>query len=235
MMLPHGMVPWFVEKPVVPVVGDGGGTNVDGAIEVPMVDGLEQRVPKGEGETVGDGTAISGLTPALPISTDPSGIPVRETTLGANEGADPIEEAVALPAPHVAALPCNPVPAIPPPSNVLTPDIPPEIPVDVLPAVEQPIIPVGSVIIGLIPGEASSVAPSGIPVGPTDELGGEPGDMPSGEVAAMPGIGTLVPPTWASAELEPSITMAAAINMRLSSTSVPKHADFTRRAGRAAP
>jgi hypothetical protein len=48
-------------------------------------------------------------------------------------------------------------------------DMPPEIPVDALPAAEQAApedaMPAGSVIIGLIPGAASSVATSGMPVG----------------------------------------------------------------------
>jgi hypothetical protein len=74
---------------------------------------------------------------------------------------------------------------------------------------------VGSVSIGLMPGEVSSVAPSGIPVGPTDVPGCKAPSTPSGEVAAMPGVGTLVPPTWAKAGLQPSIAIAAVIHRRL--------------------
>jgi hypothetical protein len=70
-MLPQGMVLWFVEKPVVPVVGDAEGTD-EGTIVVSMVDGLEPTIPKGEDGMVGDGTVIRGLTPAFPISTDPN-------------------------------------------------------------------------------------------------------------------------------------------------------------------
>ena len=51
-----------------------------------------------------------------------------------------------------------------------------------------PIMPPGS---GLSPGDASSVAPRGIPVGGTDE----PGIMPSGDVAPMLGATLPVPPT----------------------------------------
>jgi hypothetical protein len=92
-------------------------------------------------------------------------------------------------------------------------DIPPENPVDPLPAAAQAVL-VGSVIIGLIPGEAISVAPSGMPVGPTEVPTCEPSDMPSGEVAAMPGVGTLGP-IWANAELHPNIAVTAAIHRRL--------------------
>jgi hypothetical protein len=111
-MLPHGAVLWFVEKPVSGV-GDDGEANVDGTVRVPMVDGLEPRVPIGEDEAAGAGSVISGLTPALPISTDPSGIPVREAPLGDAEDATPLEAAE-----QGAALPPNipPPTASPPPS-----------------------------------------------------------------------------------------------------------------------
>ena len=117
-MLPHGMVLWFVEKPV-PDVGDDGEAKVDGTVRVPMVDGLEPRVPIGEDEAAGAGSVISGLTPALPISTDPSGIPVREAPLGNGEGTDAIEDATPVEAAEQgAALPPNipPPTASPPPS-----------------------------------------------------------------------------------------------------------------------
>ena len=55
----------------------------------------------------------------------------------------------------------------------------------------QPAIPAVPSVSGLSPGDASSVAPKGIPVGGTDA----PGTMPSGEVAAIPGIGLPIPPT----------------------------------------
>jgi len=48
---------------------------------------------------------------------------------------------------------------------------------------------------GLTPGEAISVAPSGIPVPPTPMLG----PMPSGEVAPSVGVGTAIPVTCAIA------------------------------------
>jgi hypothetical protein len=92
-------------------------------------------------------------------------------------------------------------------------DIPFEIPVDPLPAAAQDVL-VGSVIIGLMPGEAISVAPSGMPVGLTEVPTCEPSDMPSGEVAAMPGAGTLGP-ICANAEVPPKIAAAATIHRRL--------------------
>jgi hypothetical protein len=51
--------------------------------------------------------------------------------------------------------------------------------------------------IGLTPGVLSSVAPKGMPVAAT----GEPGPMPSGEVAPMLGTGLPIPPTCAKAGL----------------------------------
>jgi hypothetical protein len=97
------------------------------------------------------------------------------------------------------------------------PEIPPDIPLDAVPPTRQPeaIMLVGSMSIGLIPGEVSSVAPNGMPVGPTDVPGCEPVEMPSGEVAAIPGAGTPIPPTWAKAVLQPSIAIAAVIHRRL--------------------
>lgn len=50
---------------------------------------------------------------------------------------------------------------------------------------------------GLTPGDAISVAPRGMPVGATDE----PVVMPSGDVAAMVGVGLTIPLTCAMAAL----------------------------------
>jgi hypothetical protein len=78
---------------------------------------------------------------------------------------------------------------------VLKPDIPDAgLPMaeQVVPAPANPMVPL---VAGLIPGIVSSVAPMRMPVGET----GEPGVMPSGEVAAIPGIVPLIPPACAKA------------------------------------
>jgi hypothetical protein len=65
-------------------------------------------------------------------------------------------------------------------------------------------------VTGLMPGNAISVAPSGIPVGAT----GEPGPIPSGEVASSGGI-EFVPVIWANAALQPkSAASIAAVKTR---------------------
>jgi hypothetical protein len=116
------------------------------------------------------------------------------------------------------------------------PEMPPDIPFDAVPPARQPeAIAVGSMSIGLMPGEVSSVAPRGMPVGPTDVPGCEPPNMPSGEVAAIPGVGTSIPPTWARAVLQPSITIAAVIHRRFISGLHAQHYALRPRAGRAAP
>ena len=118
-----------------------------------------------------------------------------------------------------------PVPAmvpIPPPSKTL---LVPKLPVasramaeHVLPKPVRAIVPVGA---GESPGEASSVAPIGIPVGWTDE----PGVMPSGEVALMPGVGMPTPPTCANAGVQPNSTASiVVVNARFIKASIPNDA-----------
>jgi hypothetical protein len=187
-----------------PVVGG----NVLG---IPIIDGNGPTVPIVDGDALGVGTTTNGLTPALPISTEPNGIPVRATVLGDVDDIAPVDEALLL-VPQIAALPGNEVPVptpIPPPSNVVEPDIPDAgLPMaeQVVPAPANPVVPL---VAGLIPDVASSVAPIGIPVGET----GEPEAMPSGEVAAIPGVP--IPPTCAKAGFQPrSAARVAAISAR---------------------
>jgi hypothetical protein len=156
------------------------------------------------GETGADGLMVratdGGLRPPAPNSVVPSGIPTRPT-----DDADPIpvgEEADAAgPANElllvVAQVP-DAVPTLPPPSKVDVAVIELSVP-DVVPVVEvvrpkdacgiEPPMPEHGVLavspsgdvpddVGLTPGDASSVAPRGIPVGAI----GEPGPMPSGDV-----------------------------------------------------
>ncbi len=174
-----------------------------------------------DGNGPGVGTTGAALIPALPISTEPNGIPVRAVPPGDTDGIAADDEALLLAlvphVPEVAALPGRdvPVPApivAPPPSKVvLEPGIPGEGPPTaehVVPVPASPTVPVG---IGLRPGDASSVAPKGIPVGETRE----PGVMPSGEVASIPGVGLPIPPACAKTGLQPkSAVSIAASNAR---------------------
>jgi hypothetical protein len=179
-----------------------------------------------------------GLRPPTPSSVAPSGIPTRPT-----DGTEPIpvgDEAVdaAGPAkellPNVGQVPdAVPVMLMPPPSNgkveldVPMPDVVPMLeltaPKDAC-GIEPPmpehvvmlpvVAPIGDAPIGLTPGDASSVAPRGMPAGATRE----PGPMPSGDV--MPsgeGPGVMpIPPICADAEPQPHRTaVIATINKRV--------------------
>jgi hypothetical protein len=185
------------------------------------------------GNTLIVGTAAAELTPRLPTSTDPSGIPVRATPPGAvgdvDVGVDDeamllepephipdspdvssIPEVADVPAvadiagevdiPDVAAVAGAAVPsAIPPPSKLA---VDPNVPVGEVPVVEHvvpllgiEIVPVTPTGAGLTPGDAISVEPRGMPVWGT----AEPAPMPSGEVAAIVGVGLAIPLTCAKA------------------------------------
>jgi len=163
-------------------------------------------LPNGETGAVGLGvrTTVGGLRPPAPSSEEPSGIRTRPTDdtdpMPVGEEAD-----VAGPAKElllVAAQVPDAVPTVPPPSKTeFEPDVPAldiSVP-DVVPVVEvvrpkdvsgiEPPMPEHSVlagspsgdvpdVVGLTPGDASSVVPIGMPVGAT----GEPGPMPRGDV-----------------------------------------------------
>jgi hypothetical protein len=176
------------------VTGHGGVAVIDGGL--PIVD--SGAVVDG---TMGDTNIVEtgggGLSPALPISVDPNGMPARPACNVDIVGIDkpaPAVPAPPVPAPPVPALPVPAqalvaTPAMPPPSNrgVAVCDVGP-------PAVEQLMVVDGA---GLVPGAVISVAPSGMPVGAT----GEPDPMARGDVALsgeMP-----VPPTCARVEPQP--------------------------------
>jgi len=187
---------------------------------IPVEDGLLV-VPSVDDDTLGSGTTINGLTPALPISTAPNGIPVRTAPEGDGDDMAEDEDAVPL-VPQIAAVPVLldrgipmpvPVPMVVPVLNSLVPTptpppsktlLVPELPVASRAIAEHvfpnPVRAIGPVGAGLSPGDASSVAPMGIPVGAT----GEPGVMPSGEVAVIPGVGMPPPPTWANTGVHPN-------------------------------
>jgi hypothetical protein len=198
-------VPSAVGEPVAVVDGNGLAAVVDGNGLVAML---------------GAGTSGIGLTPPLPISKEPNGIPVRGAPPGVvGDVAANVEALLPEVVPHgadIAVLPGIDIPVpmpIPPPSKVvLEPDIPDVVlPVTVhgVPLAVIPTVPLGS---GLTPPVASPVAPKGIPVGGTCE----PGIMPSGEVAPMLGVGLPIPPTCAKAEPQPKrIATAETITKRV--------------------
>jgi hypothetical protein len=172
-----------VEEDVNPLEEDGGAdalNDVAGAVEGEIMKGVAgTAVVTGSVLVIDVGGSI-GLTPALPISNEPNGIPVRAAPPGVTGDVAAIDDVVLLEVvphgPDAAVLPGIDVPApipIPPPSKVV---VEPDMAVDVVAVVGQ-----GN---GLSPGEASCVAPMGIPVGATDE----PGVMPSGDVAPMAGV-----------------------------------------------
>jgi len=181
----------------VPVTGHGGVAVIDGGL--PIVD--SGAVVDG---TMGDTNIVEtgggGLSPALPISVDPNGMPVRPACNVDRVGID--EPVLAVPAP---AVPVPPVPAqtlvaapvMPPPSNrgVAVCDVGP-------PVVEQLMVVGGA---GLVPGAVISVAPSGMPVGAT----GEPDPMARGDVALSADVP--IPPTCARVEPQPRSAAARVV------------------------
>jgi hypothetical protein len=106
----------FVVIPVGPAGAGALGATNGGALGIPRIDGLEPKVPAEEDESAGAGSEIRGLTPALPISTDPNGMPVRDAPPG-DVGTDAVGDAEpAAAAAQGAASPANvvPVPVAPP-------------------------------------------------------------------------------------------------------------------------
>jgi hypothetical protein len=207
----------------IPVAGD-----VPVAADIPVV-GHGTVLPDVGASARGLGVRNSpgGLRPPAPSSVEPRGIPTRPMDdtepIPVGDEADAAGPAAELLL--VAAQVLDAVPALPPPSNTeVEPDVPAaDIPVpsdvpvielptsDVMPVFElaiEPPMPAHSVLlppvdpsVGLMPGEASSVPPRGMPVGAT----GEPGPMPRGEVVPIgegPGE-MLIPPTCAEAEPQP--------------------------------
>jgi hypothetical protein len=217
---PLGLLPGVI--PEVAVVDETAG----GDVTVGIV-GTNGAVPT-VGNTPIVGTAAAELTPRLPISVDPIGIPVRAPPPGAVDDVG-VDDKVTLlePEPHspddpdvssipeVADIPDEvdipdvdaeagaAVPtAIPPPSKLaVDPNIDDgEVPkvAHVVPLLGIAMVPVTPVGAGLTPGDAISVEPRGMPVWET----AEPVPMPSGEVAPMVGVGAAMPVTCAMAALQ---------------------------------
>ena len=110
-----------VQQPVEDM-DDEEGENpvVEHGMPLPIVEGFGL-VPIVEGFGLGVGTTSNGLTPALPISTEPNGIPVRAAPPGEVGDVAADDEALLLElvphVPEVAAPPGNvTVPTSPPPS-----------------------------------------------------------------------------------------------------------------------
>jgi hypothetical protein len=96
----------------VPVTGHGGVIPIDGS--VPIVDS-GAAVDGTMGDTNIVETGGGGLSPALPSSVDPNGMPTRPTCNVDRDGIDePVLPAPALP---VVAQALDAAPAAPPPSN----------------------------------------------------------------------------------------------------------------------
>jgi hypothetical protein len=167
------------------------------------------------GATARVGTAAAELTPRLPISVDPIGMPVRGTPPAVTADVG-IDDAARLlePAPHMLWVPdvsiSTDVGGRPEGDIDDVVDIPgidialcagtvptatpppskavadPNIVDGAAPMVEHAVLPMlDETGIGLTPAEAISVAPSGMPVPPTGALG----TMPSGDVAESEGVG----------------------------------------------
>jgi hypothetical protein len=196
----------------------------------------------------------SGLMPAFPISVDPMGTPTRPMPFrelpGDEADAPGLEDAVVPIAPPAHALEAPPdMPVLS--NREVDPDVPPIAP---LPDIEVAVPELGLVAsadvpspehvavvmeprgdvpaaIGLTPGVASSVAPSGIPVVVTDP----PGPIPSGELMPSEGVPVDIP-TWAKAGLHNKGHATATIKRGfIEAPCFIEASRFTRRSGRGAP
>jgi hypothetical protein len=150
-------------------------------------------------------TAVGGgLKPPNPNSVDPNGIPARPTVerepIMLGEDAD-----AAARDPEPSVLSAHGPEGTPVGACGVEPTMPEQ-------AVKLPIVdPSGEVpdMAGLRPGVPSSVAPNGIPIGPT----AVPSPRPSGDVTPSGAIGAVpMPPTWAKAQ--PQLNRIAAVAIR---------------------
>jgi hypothetical protein len=191
--------------------------------------GVDGTAPIGHGavETGAEGLRVKasggGLRPPLPNSVEPSGTPTRAT--GPDEAipvGDEAEAAGRAKAPPAEGQVPDAVPATPPPSKVDMPVLDTPVPESVpVPEHESSRLGASGVapdVSGLTPGDASSVAPIGMPVWAT----GAPGPIPSGEVASIAGTAS-VPPICAKTALQPkNVVSIAAISTRLITRSLDR-------------
>ena len=190
------------EVPAVPVVGDTLIVGIAGAELTPRLlisvdpSGIPVRAPPpgvvGDVDVgVDDEAVLLEPEPHIPDDADVSRIP---------EDVDIPDVAVVLDVVAVEGA-GDPI-GVPPPSNAA---VDPNIPDGEVPAVEQAVplpgiamVPVEELGSGLIPGDASSVAPKGIPVGES----AEPVAVPSGDVSPIVGVGVAVSSICAMATLQ---------------------------------
>jgi hypothetical protein len=190
---------------------EGGALTTGVAETVDIVEAED--VTEGRDVVEGDEKARGGgLSPPAPSSVDPSGMPTGLTDdrlpIPAGDEADAAGcNNVLLPPPVHAP---DAVPVRPPPSkSAVEPDAP-----DVELSMPEHVPPESVVpdTVGLTPGDASSVAPRGMPVAAT----GEPGPIPSGDVNPSPGAAP-ESPTCAKAGLQTkSAAVITTINERVS-------------------
>jgi hypothetical protein len=213
-----------VDTPVVldiPVVGQGSAVPIverDGAAGNGSVNeglrppapssvepiGIPTRPPAAADPImVGDDADAAGPAKELPAVVEhvPDALPAIPPP--SKSTVEPETPALDIPVPTDVPVIELPRPDVVPMVEVPVPEIVGGLPKDVC-GIEPPMpahcvtLPIADVpSIGLTPGVLSSVAPKGIPVGAT----GEPGPMPSGEVAPMLGTGLPIPPTCANAGL----------------------------------
>jgi len=128
-----------------------------------------------EGDTLNIGTAAAELTPRLPISVDPSGIPVRATppdTVGAVEVGVDDETMLLEPEPHIPDIPAvSSVPEV-----VDVPDVLKRLAELDIPDIDAPDIAVVPV--------AMEEAPVPIPIPPPSKLAADP-NIDDGEIPTV--------------------------------------------------
>jgi hypothetical protein len=142
------------------------------------------------------GTVISGLTPALSISVEPSGIvppfnvKLEFVPMDESGEAVPVDAALLTDAPvdaHAEAM----VEPNPPPSKtelVTGVEVMPDPLDDDIAEFDEPLVLQFDIGAGLRPPGSISVAPSGMPVPPFDPVATLEPSMPSGEVAPRPDV-----------------------------------------------
>jgi hypothetical protein len=179
------------------------------------------------GDTPMVGTAAEELTPRLPVSVDPNGIPLRATPPGVIGAVDVgVEDEAVLPEPepHIPDIPR--VPIIPGvvdiPDDIEVPEVaavagaalpaatPPPSKLAVDPNIDDGAVPMVEHVVPLPGIEIVPVASAGAGLTPGDAISVEPSGMPlgatvepipkpSGEVAPIVGVGLAIPPTCAMA------------------------------------